>query len=525
MAPAHQQIVIPETSLWANRKCLLLCCMVSMANMQYGFDSAAIGALQAMPGFLKVFGYVDPTSPLGYGIDSTVQRLITSLLTLGSFISSLVAGSFAGYLGRRHALWLACVINAIACSIQIGTTSKGVLYFGRLILGLANGFFVTFSNVYTAEAAPQHLRGMVVALFAYWVNIGSILGAVVDNYTQTRLDKGSYRIPLGCLYIVPAILAVVLFFVPESPRWLLHKGRDEQARAAFEKIRGDSTEPQYLELEWAEMLRGVEEEKKLANGIGFMDMFKGANLRRTLLCYAMIACQSASGIWFLIAYQTYFLQIAGITKSFQFSIMNTCIGFLGVNVGMYAMRHWIGRRTINIIGAVACGLCQLATAVSWTVKPNSQSTGNVLVAFTAVFFFFYNGCVGAASYPVATEVVSSRLRTWTVGTATSIGYILAWLVGFCTPYFINPTDLNWGPQYGYIWFGSNALCVVFFIFFLPEMKGRSLEELDEIFEARVATWEFSKYQCIIKDEAAHDVEEKTGKVLEKAENIDHVEVV
>ena len=157
----------------------------------------------------------------------------------------------------------------------------------------------------------------------------------------------------------------------------------------------------------------------------------------------MIACQTASGVWFLIAYQTYYLTIAGITKSFQFSIMNTCVGFFGVNCGMYAIRQLAGRRSILIIGATACGLCQLVTAVAWTVNSSSKATGNVLVAFTALFMFFYNGCVGAASYPVATELVSSHLRAWTVGTATSLGYLLAWLTGFCTPYFINPTDLNW----------------------------------------------------------------------------------
>lgn len=63
------EVFIPETSLWANRKCLLIACIVATANMQYGFDSAAVGSLQAMPGFLKVFGYPDPTSPLGYGIN------------------------------------------------------------------------------------------------------------------------------------------------------------------------------------------------------------------------------------------------------------------------------------------------------------------------------------------------------------------------------------------------------------------------------------------------------------------------
>jgi MFS family permease len=120
--------------------------------------------------------------------------LITSLLTLGSFVSSLVAGYFAAYLGRREGLWAACLLNAVACALQIGSDKVGVIYLGRILLGFANGFLVTFSNVYTAEAAPAHLRGVMVALFAYWVNIGSVIGSVVVNYTKDRLDKSSYQI-------------------------------------------------------------------------------------------------------------------------------------------------------------------------------------------------------------------------------------------------------------------------------------------------------------------------------------------
>ena len=110
------------------------------------------------------------------------------------------------------------------------------------------------------------------------VNIGSILGSVVDNFTRVRLDKASYQIPLGCLYIVPTILTIVLFFVPESPRWLLHKGRDEQARKALETLRGDSVDRKYIELEWAEMVRGVEEERSLTRSVGVLDMFRGTSL-------------------------------------------------------------------------------------------------------------------------------------------------------------------------------------------------------------------------------------------------------
>ncbi|GAB1200202.1 hypothetical protein APSETT444_009570 [Aspergillus pseudonomiae] len=472
-----------------------------MANLQYGFDLAAIGSLQAMPGFLKVFGYPDPGSETGYAIDSTVQQLITSLLTLGSFVSSLVAGFFSAYLGRRHALWLACIVNAIACAIQIGAPSAGPLYVGRLLLGFANGFLVTFSNIYTAEASPAHLRGVMVALFAYWVNIGSILGAAVDNKTKERMDRLSYRIPLACLYIVPTFLFMALFFVPESPRYATLRASSSD----------DEIAPSLLELEWAEMIKGVEEERREQGTVTALDMFRGIDLRRTILCYCMIGCQSASGVWFLIGYQTYFFSVSGITKAFEFSIMNTCFGFLGVNIGMYAIRNWLGRRAILMLGAVACGLCQLGSAIAATVSPNSLPTGQALVAFTALFMFFYNGCVGAASYPVATELVSSRLRAWTVGTATSLGYLLAWLVNFCTPYFINPEHLNWGARYGYIWAGSNLACVVFFYLFIPEMKGRSLEELDEIFTAGVSARRFASYQCLIREAARIDAVHAEGR--------------
>lgn len=228
-----------------------------------------------------------------------MQQLITSLLTLGSFVSSLVAGIFSTYLGRKSALWLACIVNAVACGIQIGTCTPGVLYLGRLLLGFANGFLVTFSNIYTAEVAPAHMRGVMVALFAYWVNIGSIMGAVVDNKTKERLDELSYRIPLACLYIVPTMLFAALFFVPESPRWLLHRGKEQDARKALEQLRGSSyakilasrgdesgdegsVVPTLLEVEWVEMIKGVEEEKREQGSVSGLDMFHGKRIYSSL---------------------------------------------------------------------------------------------------------------------------------------------------------------------------------------------------------------------------------------------------
>ncbi|KAI2614247.1 general substrate transporter [Hypoxylon fragiforme] len=523
---------IPETSLWANRKCLLICAIVAIANMQYGLDSAAIGSLQAMPGFLMVFGYKDPSQAGGYAIEGTFQRLIGSLLTLGAFISSLVAGAFAHFFGRKVALWLACVLNAIACIIQIATTDKIALYMGRLILGLANGFLVTFSNIYaanvlaTAEAAPAHLRAVMVALFSEWVNIGSIVGSAVTNVTKDRLDKASYQIPLGTLFIVPTFLAVGLLFVPESPRYLLYKGKTEPARKALQQLRGDSLSAEEFELEWVEMVKGIEEEKQTTKTIGPLDMFRGTELRRTLLCYGVIATQTGAGSWFIISYSTYFMIVAGLSvdDAFKFSVMNTCLGFVGVNVGMYLMRHVMGRRTVLMTGAVAQGLCMLGMAVSATVASGTVSARNCLIAFTALYQFAYNAFVGDATYPTATEMVSTRLRSWSVGSAISLGYFLAWLVGFCSPYFINPGDLNWGAKYAYIWAASNLCCLVFFFFCVPETKGRTLEEIDELFANRVSVRKFKSYQTTIAVEAMKDIEGRGAGGLErKPTHTEHVE--
>lgn len=154
----------------------------------------------------------------------------------------------------------------------------------------------------------------------------------------------------------------------------------------------------------------------------------------------MIASQAASGIWFIIGYNTYFYSIIGVTKPFQYSIMNTCLSFAGVNTGMFAIWYIFGRRSILMIGALGCCLTQVASAIGATIRPSSP---NIVVAFTAIFMVFVNGCIQVASYLVATELVSSRLRAWTVGSATAVGSLLAWLTTFCTPYFINPTNMNW----------------------------------------------------------------------------------
>lgn len=267
-----------------------------------GFDTATIGGLQAMPGFLQVYGYHDPK--LGYAITTKVQQLIASLLTVGSIAGCLTTGIFAQKFGRKTALWFGCFVGYIAMAIQLGSTNLAGLYAGRVILGFSNAYFITFSNVFISEIAPHHLRAILIAFFGFWVTFWTVIGNVVDYLTKGMLSKLSYRIPIACNFFIPTIVVLGLFFVKESPRWLVLQGRSEDARQALTWFRGSHVDKTALEEELVEIERGIQEEKELAQGVSFFDLFRAGNLRRTIICWGAIASHAATGVFVLISFNT-----------------------------------------------------------------------------------------------------------------------------------------------------------------------------------------------------------------------------
>jgi MFS transporter, SP family, sugar:H+ symporter len=128
---------LTKTTLWENRKSILICSIVAMSSFQYGLDFSLIGGFQAMPGFLEVFGVPDPASPAGFNLTVLVQQLISSLMTLGAFVGSLCAGPVSTYLNRRWSLFIGSILCVISVIVMITTTHVGALYFARLLLGIA----------------------------------------------------------------------------------------------------------------------------------------------------------------------------------------------------------------------------------------------------------------------------------------------------------------------------------------------------------------------------------------------------
>lgn len=486
---------IIHTSYWANRKILAVSLFVNVTTLEYGIDQGTVNGFQAMPGFLAVFGYEDPDLPGGYGITTTVQQLITSLVSLGMLIAVLSVGYTTFYIGRKGGIWVSCILMIISITVQITSETVGGLYVGRFILGLANGYLLLCGQLYMQECIPAHLRSFNYTLYQVWVALGSLLGAIINNSTAGRPDRLSYQIPLTINYIGITILGLGLFILPESPRLLASKGKKEQAYKSLRWLRDSCYTNLQVEEELAEIEYGIRSDLQISKDVGFFDIFKREHIRRTATSVGLCCLTSSCGGQFIYQYGAYFFQLSGDTDPFRSVVILLTVGLAGGLVTPLISGRF-GKRQILMTGSVFMGLCMLGMAVSYSVRGIDRTSGNVIKSMAYIFMFFYGSTISPFNFQVAVELSSQPLRGHTFSFGSAVTFLLGWTLVFTAPYFVNPTALNWGAQYGYWWVPSNFIAVAFIFFCVPETNKRTLEEIDECYNEKVPIRKFPQHQCV-----------------------------
>jgi SP family sugar:H+ symporter-like MFS transporter len=201
------------------------------------------------------------------------------------------------------------------------------------------------------------------------------VGTVIDNATHEMHGRNSYLIPLATIYAVPVIITIGLFFIPESPRWLMLVDKPEQASKSMLWLRPDQAA---VPEELAEIQAAIDMEKATKSTANFIDIWKDpVDRRRTLLSIAAISTQAASGAMFMIAYGTYFFQMAHVGSPFMNSCILVAVGVIAITVNSCVISK-IGRRRVFLMtGLTICGLCQIAVAAVYHVNPGTVSTGKV----------------------------------------------------------------------------------------------------------------------------------------------------
>jgi len=436
-----------RTTWIQNLRVIITCFIVSFATLQYGLDISIINGAQAVKGFLKVFGHPNPNAPQGYGISPSFQQSITSLMNVGVVVGSMTLEFFSHRLGRRKNFIVGSLAAIGANLILVLSTNKSAIIFGRFLFGVSNGLFIGFTSIYISEAAPSHIRGALVTFIQLSVCIGTMIGAIVNNATKDIDSRLSYQIPLFTLFVIPVFCIIMSFCIPESPRWLMLKGRRDDARVHLNRLRGSSYPAELIDAELVAIAEAIEAEKEnTIRGWGAIRlMFSDAERKRTLLTMAAGTMHGASGFPFISSYKTYFFQIAGSQRPFIDSIIVTTVSLFGASSGVF-LNRFVGRRPLLIFGFSVQAALMLVIGTVWTASPGTVTTGKVIVAMVIIFQCLYAAIVGPTSWIVASEIPSNRLRAMTFGFGNGIGFLGYFLIAFTTPYFINPEALNIGPK-------------------------------------------------------------------------------
>ncbi|KAF9885683.1 hypothetical protein FE257_012665 [Aspergillus nanangensis] len=477
----HNNVACRPTANRSHKRVIGYCLIVGIAICTFGIDNGETN-----------FGYFD--SSLGaYNMTAGDETRMYGIELGFALLGSLAAGSVGTRYGRKAGLVTTALLNMLGAGLQMISYVPGLLV-GRAVMGMGVGFAGVFAIAYWSEVAPTELRGQLVIFYQILISIATFVGAAINQGTHAKTDAMSYRIPLLVAVLVPFSLLVLVWIVPESPRWLVTKGRIADAKINLAKIRGSGYTPEEVDREMEDVLAIAEMQRELEASTSFLDCFRGSDLRRTVIAVTLFCGEQGMGIGFIGAYLTYFFALTGYTNAFVITVISSACAIAGSLSSIFSIQYF-GRRTILIVGAAVNCFCMLAFATISVAAPDSPPAAKSLIAFICIFNFTYSASWGPVVPVIAGEIPSNRLRSKSLGLSVGGNWTCSMIVICAVPYLIGAEYANLGTKIGFIFGGLTVPLLIFTILFVPETKGRTLEEIDEMFLKRIPMRQFKHYVC------------------------------
>ncbi len=427
-----------------------------LGGFLFGYDTGVIsGALL----FLRV----------DFALDTFQQEIVVATLLLFAAIGAILAGRMADRFGRRPTIISAAGCFIIGAIVMTAAPSFWVLIVGRAIVGLAIGIASMTVPLYVSELAPPHLRGMLVSVNQLLITIGIVIAYIVD---LSFAPSGGWRWMLGLSIIPAAVLFLAMFFLPETPRWYLGHDRENKARGVLARLG-------LVKDEIEEMVRKVY--ANLAEEApGLREMFAKSMRKPLALGMLIMFFQQVTGINTVIYYAPTIFEIAGFKGAVSALIATSTVGVMNVVMTIVALCliDRVGRRPLLLWGTSAMVVGLFVLGLDWFF-PDNPFKGAVAIASLVVYIAGFAIGLGPIAWLLIAEFYPLKVR----GTAMSWSVFVNWIFNFGVALTFLTILQAIGPSFTFWLYAALSVATVLFVFFfIPETKGKTLEEIERSFK-------------------------------------------
>ncbi|KAG6474070.1 hypothetical protein ZIOFF_067994 [Zingiber officinale] len=471
-----------------NKRFAIACALLaSTTSIILGYD---IGVMSGAAIFIKK----------DFNLDDNKMQILLGILNVYSLVGSYAAGFTSDWIGRRYTIVLAAGIFFAGALLMGFATGYTFLMVGRFVAGIGVGYALMIAPVYTAELSPASSRGFLTSLPEVFINVGILLG-YVSNYAFSNLRTSlGWRFMLGVGAVPSVFLAAGVLAMPESPRWLVMRGRLREARRVLERT-SDSPEEALLRLQEIKVAAGIpadcdDDDYVVPKGAGKRSGGPGTEksvwkdlllrptpkVRRAMLTAVGIHFfQQASGIDSVVLYSPRVFEKAGIRQEKKLLATTVAVGFvktLFILVATFLLDR-VGRRPLLLASTGGMVVSVLGLGLGLTLVDHGRKEA-VTLCIVAILFYvaFFSIGMGPIAWVYGSEILPLRLRAQGASIAVAVNRLTSGLITMTFISLYNAITL--GGSF-FLYGGVTVIAWVFFFTCLPETRGRTLEEIDDLF--------------------------------------------
>ncbi|KAI9268147.1 general substrate transporter [Phascolomyces articulosus] len=463
------------------RKGLYLSSIVAaVGGFLCGFDTGATSGILTMIPFKERFFN---ESNIDY-----LQGLMLAFFLMTAALGAFFSGYFCDRISRKYTIVCATVLFCIGNIFLVIGYNYGLLLAGRLVAGLGAGLMTNGIPLYHSEIAPPDIRGRLISFFTLMSTFGQVLGYFVTFGTSYLITNWSWRAPYLLQCLVSLLFGTSMLLMPFSPRWLVDKGRVDEALAALTSLRGTP----HVQAEFDEIKEEIEFERSLGKRT-YAELFTPTNRKRFISAAFIAIATSFTGIVAIWYYAPQIFQTAGLSDVSSSIAATGGTGLLSLFCAAISLQ-WVidtwGRKKLFLSGSVIMGISMFIVGALFEVYTVVdvetgavilQNTGarNTIIAFLYIFGGTYAFTWGIATYVYPAEVFNMRTRAKGLGLVYGFNWAFSIMITYCVPLFMASSVSG-----VYFFFGACQVVTMAGLWFLPETKGKTLEEMEYVFGAK-----------------------------------------